>query len=59
MKTIHLLSVLILITFSCSKSNDETPPNNDLVFENLNQVNIPEKVNGQAPTPVNSEINVG
>lgn len=56
--TLVCLTSLILFE-SCSKDETTTSPkNNDLVYENNNQVNIPEKVNGQAPTPANSEINV-
>jgi subtilisin-like proprotein convertase family protein len=59
MKTIYLLLSFILITFSCSKKDDEPQPaSKDLVFENSNSVNIIEKTEGIPPTPTISEINV-
>ncbi len=45
-----------LLLVSCSKNDEKS--NNDLVFENNNQVNIPEKIDVQDPMPASSEINV-
>ncbi len=56
MKKLLLIVSIIILAISCNKEDEKS--NNDLVFENLNSVIIPEKVDGQAPTPANSEINV-
>jgi subtilisin-like proprotein convertase family protein len=56
MKNILKLLVFIPFFFSCNK--DDSKVNNDLIFENNNQVAIIEKVDGSPPTPTISEINV-
>jgi subtilisin-like proprotein convertase family protein len=56
MKTIFKLLVMLQFFFSCNK--DDSKANNDLIFENNNQVAIIEKVDGSPPTPTISEINV-
>jgi subtilisin-like proprotein convertase family protein len=56
MKSIFKLLVILPFFFSCNK--DDSKPNNDLIFENNNQVAIIDKVNGSPPTPTISEINV-
>lgn len=54
------LSIILAFAFlSCSKDeNNEQPTNTDVVFANNNQVNITDKTNLGAATPVYSEINV-
>jgi subtilisin-like proprotein convertase family protein len=58
MKSIFKLLVIIPFVFSCSKSDDKQPVNNDIIFENNNQVAIIDKVNSSPATPTLSEINV-
>ena len=58
MKTLNTFIIIIAFSFFSCNKDDEAPKNNDLVFENLNSVNIPDKTDTFPELPITSEINV-
>ncbi len=58
MKTLNTFIIIIAFSFFSCNKDDEATKNNDLVFENLNSVNIPDKTDTFPELPITSEINV-